>query len=228
MKTKFDKYDKFKSSQAHIRYTKGIENRQVPGITTITKFLSEVDPIAIWSNNLGLANINMVEYRRELAVIGTAWHEMIECQLMNKTFDKSEYTERQLTIANRMHGKFISWSDKHVIEPVAMEIPLVSFEHNYGGTGDYYGYIDGKMTYMDFKSTDTIKMEHHVQAVACSKLWNDHHPDKPIEVISIFKATRSIDMSYEYVHVGSIDKKWNLFLTLLSVHEQVNSIKKED
>lgn len=225
MKTKFDKYDRFRSSQAHIRYMKN--DKQVPGITTITKYLTETDPIAIWANNLGLANINMLEYRRELAVIGTLWHYMIECNLMNKELDLNEYTPRQIEIAKRLMDKFLMWKQGKKVIPLGMELPLVSKEYGYGGTSDYIGYINDKLSLMDFKSTESIKMEHKSQAVACAKLWNDHNPDKQIEKIYILKASRDMDMSVDFSEVGSIELYWELFLALLKVHELVNKIKKE-
>lgn len=226
MKTKFDKYDKFKTSQAHIRYMK--KDKNVPGITTVTKSLADTEPIAIWANNLGLANINMVEYRRELAQIGTLWHEMIQCLLMNDQLITREYTQRQIDIASRLMDKFKRWRVDHKIEPVAMELPLVSLEHNYGGTGDFFGYIDNVMTYMDFKSTDSIKMEHHVQGVACMNLWNEHNPEQQVTQVCILRASRDADMTVEYSKVGNIEKKFELFLHLLKTRQLINEIKGEE
>lgn len=47
---------------------------------------------------------------------------------------------------------FEDWRSRHEIEPIALERRIFSQEYQYAGTCDYFGYIDGALSWLDFKT----------------------------------------------------------------------------
>lgn len=217
--------DKLKArAKAHIRY-KQLSGTIVAGITTILNLLTDANILARWANNLGLNGINSTTYVDTLARVGTCVHYMIECDLhdMDPIFD--DFTPNELEKAKEVYKKYEDWKSQHELTMVAMERPLVSELHPFGGTGDFFGYIDGKFAYIDFKTSKGCYINHKVQAVACAKLWEEKVGDK-IEDIRILRFGRNEAEGFEEIHVTQWDKMWDMFLACLKVYQLNKEINK--
>ena len=47
---------------------------------------------------------------------------------------------------------FYEWEKQHKLEPLILEIPLVSDIYGFGGTPDFIGKVDGNLEILDYKS----------------------------------------------------------------------------
>jgi len=89
------------------------------------------------------------EIGAEAAMKGTLLHGAIEDGLnYDWTFDLPEGVDEETVAAVR------SWCDDHLGDIVAMEYPFVA-DIGYGGTIDLVGYVDDKLTYLDWKTQKT-------------------------------------------------------------------------
>lgn len=225
------KRDKLKArAKAHIRY-KQIPNEKFPkgravaGITTILNLLTDANVLARWANNLGLDGINSSTYVDTLARVGTFVHYRIECDLQDMDYDTSDFTGNEVEKGNEVFEKYVDWKSQHDLVMVAMEKPLVSELYPFGGTGDFFGYIDGKFAYIDFKTSKGCYLNHKVQAVACAKLWEERVGDT-IEDIRILRFGRNEKEGFEEIHVTQWDKMWEMFLACLKVYQLQKEVSK--
>jgi hypothetical protein len=106
-----------------------------------------------------------------------------------------------------------------------MEQPLVSELHPFGGTGDFFGYLDGNLSYLDFKTSKACYIEHEIQAVACARLWEEKTGDE-IKDVRILRVGRNENEGFEDKHVQLWDLKWELFLKCLDAYHLKKKIEK--
>jgi len=210
--------DKLKArAKAHIKY-KQLSGKHVAGITTILNLLTDANILARWANNLGLEGINSSTYVDTLARVGTCVHYMIECDLQDMEPEFNDFTPNELEKARSVYKKYEDWKSQHTLVMVAMERPLVSELYPFGGTGDFFGFVDGKFSYIDFKTSKGCYLNHKVQAVACAKLWQEKVGDI-VEEIRILRFGRNEKEGFEEIHVNQHEKMWKMFLLCLDVYE---------
>jgi len=212
--------DKFKrASKQHTVYRQK-DGKRVPGITGITKYLTNTQVLIQWANKLGLEGVKSSEYVDQLANIGTCLHYLIECDLQAMEPSLGDFTGNQIAQAKQMFTKFEEWKKGRELVTIAMEKPLVSEAYPFGGTGDWYGIEDGKLTYIDFKTSKGCYFEHKVQAVACSKLWEENTGELP-SVVKILRVGRSMDEGVEEIVVPEEYRNdmWQIFTSLCRVHD---------
>ena len=213
---------KISKAKIHTRYKQKAGNT-VAGITTITKYLMNSQVLINWSNRLGLEGMQVGKYVDELASIGTCLHYLVECDLMNVPRELGDFSGNQIAGAEQCFTKYEDWKKEHELVTIAMEKPLVSERHKFGGTGDWYGIYDGDLSYVDFKTSKGCYLEHKIQAVACTKLWEEHTGDLPKNAM-ILRLGRSMDEGFEEITVPEDIKApmWECFTYLC----QVNELKK--
>ena len=141
--------------RAHTTYINAIGER-VPSVTTILNSVLAKPALIRWAYGLGKAGVDMDTYRDELADIGKLAHRMILDHLRKEKTDTSAYTKQQVDLAENAFIKYLEWERGHEVEPLIVEKPLVSEEHNFGGTPDFIGRVDGVMTLMDYKTGKAI------------------------------------------------------------------------
>jgi hypothetical protein len=59
------------------------------------------------------------------------------------------------------------------VQPIALEQPLVSETHQYGGTPDCVAIIDGKVALVELKTSVKPFADHLVAMAAHGALWNE-------------------------------------------------------
>ena len=197
---------------------------RVPGVTTILGVLAKPALIA-WANRMGLQGIDTKKYVDRAAHAGTAAHEMIECHLTGQEFNRNQYPEDLLSLAENGFIKYLDWESHHVVENVESELSLVSEENQYGGTVDMYCMLDGKPTLVDFKTNATgIFDEMRHQVVAYSMLLAEH--GKHVERIIIIRLGKSDQMDLEAVEVGNWELHWEMFLACKRIYDLQKQFKK--
>jgi hypothetical protein len=102
--------------------------------------------------------------------IGQLAHEWIEAHLRARL-----YATRELPLpVNEQTRKAVraasAWIAEH-FKPVSMEHRLYSREHDYAGTLDVVGEVDGQLAVVDWKTSKTIYDEMQLQAAAYAQAW---------------------------------------------------------
>ena len=92
------------------------------------------------------------------ADIGTAIHDLVSKWIKNEKYDIPEDEK----IRNGFNA-FLNFQKEHRATWLESEKIVYSPKHNYAGILDAIAIVDGKMTLMDFKSSNGIWPEHQIQ-----------------------------------------------------------------
>ena len=199
---------------AHIRYR---NSRQivVPGVTTILNLLAKPQLI-IWANRLGLEGIDSTKYRDDKGDIGSAAHRMILAHIKGDKPDLESFTPEQVNKAENCFLSYLEWAKGKEIAPVLVEAPLVSEAHQFGGTLDFYGMVDGTLTLCDYK-TGGIFSEAYYQLCAYHQLLVENGQEAPKRGI-ILGIPRAETEAFQEPTYGDFERGWQIFFHLLQVY----------
>lgn len=90
---------------------------------------------------------------------------------------------------NRVIDDFMQWWEKTNIEVISAEQVFCSPTLKLAGTADLVCKVDGKLTIMDWKTGSGIYPEMFLQLAAYAIMWEEEHPDQPIEQLYIVNAS---------------------------------------
>jgi len=175
------KPDLLKYNTTHTPYFNS-EGVQVPSVTTVLKILNK-ESLKKWANIMGFKRRKIEDILEESSVIGTAVHTIIYAFMMKKHYI---WTSPRLhkSFILRYLNSFISWKQKHEVEPIFMEKQLVS--QLFGGTVDFYGLVDGKKTIMDFKTSKGCYSSMFLQLAAyCMMLEELGYEVEQVAIINV-------------------------------------------
>jgi len=209
--------DKLKSmSKAHQRYYTS-DGTLVPGATTITGLLNK-PALVLWANRLGLEGIDSTKYVDKAAKIGTLIHYLVECHITKQKPALSDYTQKEIEIAQIGFNKYLDWEKKHTIEPIFNEKGYASDKYKYGGTCDFYCKLDGKFTLVDFKSCKGIYDEQFCQVSGYSNLLKEN--GKKVEQILILRIGRDEAEGFEEKYITPKQEKlyFGVFKNLVKIY----------
>lgn len=210
------------AAKIHTVY-KNAAGKRVPSVSTILGELAK--PALIdWAWKLGTQGINYREYRDALADIGTMTHRMILDHFRGVPTETAAYPEDVVNLAHNCYKSFEAWERQNKIEPVMMETPLVSELHQYGGTSDFLGYVNGHLTLIDFKTGKAIYPEHFIQLAGYSAIVNEHRPSLGnIERYVVLNIPRGSGESFDTKTKSSLAPEWRIFKAALEIYR----LKKE-
>jgi hypothetical protein len=194
------------------------DGTRVPSVSTI---LNELNKPALvpWANKLGLQGIDVKNYVDALAGIGTLTHDMILSRLRGEEPDASAYSPNQVECAKWCFTSYLAWEKENKLEPVMLETPLVSELYKYGGRSDFLGYVNGKLTLLDFKTGRAIYSEHFIQLSAYSGLVNECRPELgKIEQYKILNIPREESESFDQKTKTSLMAEWGIFQAALKIY----------
>lgn len=200
---------------AHKRYRLA-DNTLIPGTTTVVAQLAKPALIA-WANRLGLDGTDSTKYTDDLADVGVLAHQLICDDLRNRETDTRDYSEVQIQQAQNSFQMFKRWAAGKEIEPIVLEVPLVSERYGYGGQLDLYGEIDGVKTLVDFK-TGSVWPEHQIQSSAYRELLRENgYSVEQVKLLSIPRCGVE-NFSEIIVSAEALDNNWQIFHHLLEIY----------
>jgi hypothetical protein len=210
-------------TRVHTVY-KDMEGKRVPSVTTVLGILNK-PALLEWAWKLGTEGLDYKSVRDEAGGIGTLAHYMILCEFKGEKPDTSEYSQSDIERAENCLIKFWDWEKEHEIEPILLEEPLVSNSYGFGGTIDFYGYVDGKPSLLDFKTGKAIYPDHLYQLSAYEQLLKESDYDN--KTARILRIGRTEDEGFEDRVVGDLSIHWQVFLCCLSIYKWQKKIKEE-
>uniref|UniRef100_A0A6H1ZSK0 PD-(D/E)XK nuclease superfamily protein n=1 Tax=viral metagenome TaxID=1070528 RepID=A0A6H1ZSK0_9ZZZZ len=202
--------------KAHIRYR--LEDKTiVAGVTTILGLLNKPALIP-WANKLGLQGVAVGSYVDDKADIGTLAHSMVTDHLTGKKTDFSDFDPKQISQAENSFLSYLEWEKEHPIKALFVEKPLVHELLKFGGTGDIYGELNGKLEIIDLKTGNGIYKEAVFQVSALKKLLEYH--GFPVEKCRILNIPRSEDESFmeKICNERELEIGWKIFVNLLNIY----------
>jgi hypothetical protein len=208
----------------------------VPGGSTIAKVAGANESsmgLMKWANRLGLDGHDCEKYRDKLADVGNLLHDMSMYFFLGKT-DLSElfkqYSGWTIEQAQKCYKKFDEWTQDKEFDPIIVEgmtkrdglwvpldAPLVSEQHRFGGTVDYYGWVKWKgvqyNTLLDWKSSKYVYNAHLYQVAGYGKMLEEN--GYSIDLCGILRAGRSEEEGFEFKpktwDVATMGVYWEIF-----------------
>jgi hypothetical protein len=193
----------------------------VPGVTTITGQVGKGELID-WAAAVTREGLDHRAIAEESARVGTLAHSLVRCRLEGIEPDLSHYSPVQVALAQNAMRKFLAYMKWHQLEPLALEDPMVSEAHRYGGTPDFYGLCDGEPTLIDWKTGSEVYEGHRLQAAAYWNLLVEQ--GHPVESVRIVRIGREETGGYQEQRVGRLEKRFQAFLHLLAYYYGVKEL----
>jgi hypothetical protein len=209
---------------------KDAKGMRLPGVTTITnQELGWSKGVLIgWANNKGLEGISTTAFVDNLASIGTLAHQMVLDTMNKKITDITDYSENQIKKAKNCLESYWNWAKDKEIEPILLEERLISEVHKYGGTPDFYGKINGKLTLLDYKTGSGIHDEHCVQVAGGYLILLEELGHK-VEYIEILNIPRSSGESFQTRPVPQFNWQFwkQIYMNCLTNYKLHKQLKEE-
>ncbi len=214
-----------KRVKAHTRYVTA-DGERVPGCTTITGVLNK-PALVKWANGLGLDGIDVEEYVDVLADVGTLVHAMVLEDCGGPDVDYDTFSAEQIRLAENAFISYCDWRKSRKVEPVLVEVPLVSEDHRFGGTPDLVAVVDGQLELVDFKSGSGIYAEHLHQVCGGYKILVNEHNYNPVRC-RIVRIPRDESEAFEEhtVPAEACQPHVDLFLHALAIYRIQQGFRK--
>jgi len=202
------------------------DGTRVVGTTTLSKIAKDTNWMVPWAAKLAFAGVDPTKYRDEKAAVGTLAHALCLAEFTGEPPDTAEYSPVEISQAENAFLKFCEWKKNHTLEPILVEKPLVSEILKYGGTPDYYGYVDGVLTLMDLK-TGGFFFDAWVQLAGyCLLLEELGHPVQQRIILNIGR-----DETENFVEAKrsgpSLEDEETIFLAAKAIYEAKKRLKVE-
>lgn len=210
------------------------DGEKCPGVTTILGRFKESGGLIFWAWQQGKDGFDFRETRDSAAEAGTIAHSLVEYHITGKSDQEiaqliagEKVDAEVLARAYQAYENYLNWERMTKLKVIKTEMSLVSEAHKFGGTFDGIAVVDvdGVRALADWK-TGAIYTEALIQCAAYKNLWEEHHPDQPIEGgIHIVSFSREAgDFTHKYF--SELDEAWTQFLLLRQAFDIDKRLKK--
>ena len=233
-------------------YTK--DKKRVPSVTTITGRFKDSGALIKWAYSQGVeherlrmlglpAPGDLYDVSGKAADVGTVVHAMaerhVQCAYMGAGNAQAEaqvvaaqmYAGWEIVQQERVqvaYGAFLNWLAMTRIEFVYTEVAMVSEEHRFGGSLDWIGRMEGRPLLIlgDHKTSNGIYSDHLVQVAGYHILWQETHPDEPLEEGAHILRFAKDTGDFAHHHFADLTNEREQFLLLRRAYELDLQIRK--
>jgi len=145
---------KFNPKSDHTIYKNSL-GQEVPSATTVLKILNKPQLVK-WANYLGFKSLDVDSVLNESAALGTLVHDLINSILSKYLIIYIPDGIIPSDVVFSYINRFKIWLKTNNVEPILLEKSITS--DKVGGTIDFYGKINGKLTLLDFKTSKKIRL----------------------------------------------------------------------
>jgi len=149
---------------------------------------------------------------------GTYIHNYIEAFVNGENPEMPVNTDLQGVI-----NDFMEWWNKTDIEVISPEQVFCSPTLMLAGTADLVCKVDGKLTIMDWKTGSGIYPEMFMQMAAYALMWEEEHPDQPIERLHVVNCSVKNMFQDQYREDVALFKE--AYLEALALYKTVKNIE---
>ncbi len=197
--------------------------QRVPGVSTLAKIGQDPGGLLHWAWQQGVDGKDYRESRDAAAGAGTMVHEAAEAWKRGRPY-AFQGPPALVDAAQTGFGAFVEWASQTRLKIEETEVSLVSERYQFGGTFDAT-LIGEKRAMADYKTASSLYPEHLLQVVAYGKLWEEHHPDKPIDggyyILRFSRDHGDFTASW----FGELEDAWQAFLACRSLYDLKQKVK---
>jgi hypothetical protein len=155
---------------------------KIPSTTGIIGRFKESGALLFWAFEQGKAaqrgEINsLYDKRDEAADFGTRVHALVESSIKGEALpDIATLPEQVQSGLNA----YLTWASMTKLKIVEQEVSMTSEVHQFGGTLDAIGEINGELCLLDWKTSKAVYQDMLIQLAAYNILWTENFPDRPL------------------------------------------------
>jgi len=102
---------------------------------------------------------------------------------------------------------------------------LVSELYKFGGCPDAIGKIDGKLTLVDWKTSNSVYPDMLIQLAAYKQLWEENFPDRPLYGFHLCRFSKEHgDFAHHYY--SELNDAWEQFKLFRQAYDLDKLLKK--
>lgn len=200
------------------------DGKRVPGVTTITGRFKDSGGLIHWSWQCGVDGLDYKKVRDDAASAGTLAHTWIDDEIhgrVSSVGDDSEHAAKALEALSA----FRDWAKQVQLTIVDTERPLVSEEHRFGGTYDAIANVNGKLTLLDWKTSNRIYPEYVIQLAAYRGLLREH--GQAVDGACLLRVGKEFgDFHYHSFPEQVLDVGWKSFTRMRELYDLDATLKK--
>lgn len=202
------------------------DGKRVPGVTTILNRFKDSGGLIYWAWQQGKEGKDFRETRDTAAEAGTLAHSMVFNHLKGELVLPPLLLDKTQERAYKAFQNYLSFEKQSNVKIIALETPMVSEQHRYGGTPDALMEIDGKLALGDWKTSNGVYEDMLLQLGGYAILWEENHPEQPIT--GGFHLCRFAKEAGDYSHHywDTLDEAKEMFLLLRRAYELDKLLKK--
>jgi len=162
--------------------------KRLPSVTTIIGRFKDGAALSKWQFRMGFEQGTLhglgkpyvddsYAIGRDAADVGTLVHALVEDHILGRESALAADIDPRIRSGFEAYR---SWERQSRLKIVATETRLVSEAHQFGGTPDAVGELEGQLVLLDWKTSNAVYVDHLVQLAAYRMLWNECRPDTPI------------------------------------------------
>lgn len=209
------------------------DGTKVPGTTTIIGKFKESGGLIQWAYKMGREHEGLARQGKDAprhlydvvdkaADIGTQAHELVELHIAEREIDFSTYDQK----AKDAFDAYLSWEGQSKLHIVEQEIMLVSEEYRFGGTPDAIGEIGGELCLVDWKTSNSVYLDHLIQLAAYRQLWNENNPQRPLTGGSHLCRFAKDHGDFAHHYYPNLDEAWRAFVLMRELYDITAQLKK--
>ena len=172
----------------------------VPGVTTIIGRFKESGALLHWAFKQGQSGAkSLYEKRDQAAEAGTLAHDMVFQRLHGDPVTVPDGTDPKIEEqARNSFDAYLFWESMTKLEIIDQEMPLVSERYQFGGTPDAIGKVNGKLSLVDWKTSNGVYQDYLLQLAAYDILLKECRPD--LEITGGFHLCRFAKSFGDFAH----------------------------
>jgi hypothetical protein len=202
---------------------------RVPGTTTVIGRFKDSGALMFWAFAQGKAGKDrLYEEAEKAADIGTLAHAMVEAHLRGSASEDylaSAPTEA-VEKADAAFQAYLSWERMTRLSVVEQEMQLISERYRYGGTPDAIGLIDNELCLLDWKTSNSVYVDHLIQLAAYRNLWNENHPARLLTGGSHLLRFAKEHGDFAHHYYPNLDDAWRSFVLMRELYDLDRDLKK--
>jgi len=189
------------------------DGTRVPSVTTVIGRFKQADPLIRWAVKETREGRNYEETRDKAASAGTLAHTFVECHICGRNRpDTSGYDPETVAKATRSFDAFMGWLNTIRADFIWTERRLVSQRYRVGGTPDAYGFITGRRSLIDWKTSGAIYGDYLIQLAAYALMIEESEGEAPeMHYICRFDKTTADFSFYSYTDLSDAKRQFILY-----------------
>lgn len=211
---------KLNEKSTHTKYFNK-EGMEVPSATTVLKLLNK-PALVYWANYLGFKNLDVDEVVNESARLGTLIHWLINAYLEKSLIIYVPDGEFPIKLVSSYFNSFKIWYNTNDVEPILLEKSFSS--ELVGGTLDFYGRINGKLTLLDFKTSKKIRLSMFFQlAIYCILLEENGYEVEQVGILLVnnkYRGEKYLTREELTPYIDFVKELINLFHSYKSINNK--------